>query len=92
MNIGETIKKIRKEKKISQKDLAFLCHISQNTLCQIEIGNSFPKKETIANICKYLDISVAELLLETITEDDLAVDKREIFFVLKDLIKKNFKK
>ena len=36
MDIGNAIKTLRKQKKITQKQLAELCEISTNALCSIE--------------------------------------------------------
>ena len=86
MNIGETIRKIRKEKKLSQQDLAYLCSISSNAICQIERDHAFPKQETIKMICKVLEIPVAYLLLSCIEEKDVPADRQFVFSALKKLM------
>lgn len=54
--IGKIIKKIRKEKGLTQNELAKIIGISQTTLSGYETGYSNPIYETIkdiANICDY---------------------------------------
>ena len=67
MNIGNAVKILRKNKRISQKELAKLCDISANALCSIEQGESFPEKNTIIRICKALEIPESYLLLFSIS-------------------------
>ncbi|MCV2486961.1 helix-turn-helix domain-containing protein [Flavobacterium sp. SH_e] len=87
MNIGNAIKLLRKEKKMGQRDLAEKCDISINALSQIEINASFPQKSTIEKICKALDIPVSYLLFFSITDEDIPLEKQEIFNMLSKTIK-----
>jgi transcriptional regulator with XRE-family HTH domain len=96
MKIGTAIKSIRKEKGISQKELAEKCELSVNALSQIETNSSFPHKNTIVNIATALEVPVSYLLYFSITEADVPVDKRILFNTLNTAIKTilidNFKK
>jgi transcriptional regulator with XRE-family HTH domain len=87
MNIGTAIKTIRKEKSISQKELAEKCDISVNALSQIEINSSFPQKSTINKICEALSIPVSYLLFFAIDDEDIPEDKRSHFNFLNKPIK-----
>lgn len=60
-NIGENIIRIRKEKGISQKELAKKIGISAQNLLQIEKGKSEPKSGTLDKIMQALDITPNEL-------------------------------
>ena len=71
MNLGNAIKTLRKQKKITQKQLAELSDISTNALCSIETGQSFPSMATIGKICSSLNVPESYLLLFSITEDDI---------------------
>lgn len=79
MDIGTAIKKLRKEKKISQKTLAEECQISVNALCQIENNISFPQKSTIRKICDALSIPTSYLLFFSISDEDVVEEKRQAF-------------
>lgn len=60
--IGENIRKLRQQKKLSQEKLARLTGISLNTLTKIESGfTKRPAFETIYKIAKALGISVDRL-------------------------------
>jgi XRE family transcriptional regulator, regulator of sulfur utilization len=87
MNIGTAIKQIRKDKGLSQKELADQCGISVNALSQIELNAAFPQKNTIQNLCIALDIPVAYLLFFSINEEDVPQEKRKTFNVLNNAIK-----
>ncbi|MBC5712748.1 helix-turn-helix transcriptional regulator [Roseburia sp. BX1005] len=72
MSIGETIKRIRLEKGLTQKQLGKrLNGISQQQIGQWETGKSNPKIETIQKIADALDTDVMAFL-------DLDTEKYEI--------------
>ena len=87
MDLGNAIKTLRKQKKITQKQLAELSEISTNALCSIETGQSFPSKATITKICSSLKIPESYLLLFNITEDDIPEDKRVLYRALAEPLK-----
>lgn len=87
MDLGNAIKTLRKQKKITQKQLAELSEISTNALCSIEKGQSFPSKATISKICSSLKIPESYLLLFSITEDDIPEDKRVLYRALAEPLK-----
>jgi len=70
MNIGQSIKVLRKEKGITQKGLSELCGLSQTSLSAIEKDYSFPSKDNLTKICKALGISKAYLLFSCLEESD----------------------
>ncbi|RNI27368.1 XRE family transcriptional regulator [Rufibacter immobilis] len=82
MNLGTAVKILRKQRGHSQKEFAEKCGISVNALCQIETNASFPQKSTIKRICEELGIPTSYLLFFSIDEDDVPVEKREIFNAL----------
>lgn len=83
---------MRTDRGLSQKELAEMSGISQNALCNIEKGYSFPSKDTIKAICDAMDIPVSWLLFSSITEEDVPEEKREIFNILREPMIKLFKK
>lgn len=62
MSIGQNIKKARKSKGMTQKDLGILLGVSQAAIGQFESENSTPKIETIQKISEALHISMRDLL------------------------------
>ena len=92
MNIGEAIKEMRTDRGLSQKELAEMSGISQNALCNVEKGYSFPSKDTIKAICFAIDVPVSWLLFASITEEDVPEENREIFNALREPMVKLFEK
>ena len=56
MTIGERIRMIRKEKKLTQKQLGELCNIAEPTIRRYELGGLNPKIQTIEKIAKALGV------------------------------------
>ena len=61
MNIGQQIRKYRKESHLSQKELGTRLGVSQQNIAQYENGRRIPKLETIKKIAAALDIPLSEL-------------------------------
>lgn len=57
MTIGENIRKIRKEKGFTQKQLGELCGIDEANIRKYELGKANPKIETIEKIAQALETS-----------------------------------
>lgn len=64
MNVGENIRKFRKEKGLTQKKLGELSNINEVQIRQYELGKANPKLETINKISKALDIPVEQLIFD----------------------------
>ena len=62
MNIGDNIKKIRKEKKLSQSDLAASLEISQSYLSDLENNRKNLGIKTVEKIAKKLDVTTSYLI------------------------------
>ena len=60
--IGQFIQLTRKEKGLTQKQLAEQINVSDKTISKWENGNSVPDTEILSSLCQSLDISVNELL------------------------------
>jgi transcriptional regulator with XRE-family HTH domain len=82
MNLGESIKSFRKQKGLSQKELAEKSGISANAMCSIENDNAFPSKSTIKSICNALSIPTSLLLFASLTDEDIPEDKLIVFKAL----------
>lgn len=75
MNIAETVKKYRNEKKLIQEQLAKELNVSRSAVSSWEVGRNYPDLEMLVSISDLFGISLDELLrednqvLEKITED-----------------------
>ena len=61
MKFGDNLKKIRKNKKLSQEQLAEKIGISPKSLSQIELGNNFVSADNLEQICSALNVHVRNL-------------------------------
>lgn len=62
--IGKNIKRIRNDRKITQKELAESLGIIEQTVSKIERGVFSPSFATLLKICEILETTPNELLLE----------------------------
>lgn len=68
--IGHKISAIRKEKGLTQKELAEKLHVTDKTVSKWETGTHFPDITILEELAKTLEISVSELLgLENATTE-----------------------
>ncbi len=79
MDIGSTIKSLRKNKGLTQEGFATSCGISQNYLSQIENNLKEPNLSTLSKIAETLGIPISVLMFLSTSEDDVAPEKREFF-------------
>ncbi len=62
MKFGENLKQIRKEKNISQEELANVLDVSRQTVSKWETDQSTPDFDKIIPLCEYFGITSDELL------------------------------
>lgn len=60
-SFGEKLKRLRKNKNLTQEQLAEMIDIDPRNLSRIEVGLSFVKAETLEKILKALDITTEQL-------------------------------
>lgn len=58
MTVGQKIKRLRLLKKLSQKELAFMCGLSEPAIRNYELGNRTPSAKQIEKIAKALGVSI----------------------------------
>ncbi|MFH0987250.1 MAG: helix-turn-helix transcriptional regulator [Candidatus Micrarchaeota archaeon] len=85
IRIGSRIKKLRKEKKISQEKLAELIDKSVDTVSNIERAIFLPRIETAAEIADALDVDLYELFINDVSAPDKA--KMKLLNEILDLLK-----
>lgn len=66
MSFHDRLKQHRKEKKLTQKEIAPLLGIKQNTYSDWETGKSEPNLENVVKLSKILETTTDELLGQTI--------------------------
>lgn len=65
ITIGENIRRYRKEKNMTQKDLGDYIGISNTYLSDLEVGRTNPSIKTLKKIAAALEISYIDLLQGT---------------------------
>jgi transcriptional regulator with XRE-family HTH domain len=65
VTIGDNIRKYRKKKNLTQKELGDIVGISNTYLSDMEIGRTNPSIKTLKRIAKGLEISYVDLLKDT---------------------------
>lgn len=69
--LGNNIKELRKQKHLTQKDLAKLMHVSQQTIGAWETERAIPGSDTLALLANLFNVSTDYLLGRDHKEDDL---------------------
>ena len=59
---GETLRTIRKERNLSQTDLAYICCLDRTYISGLERGKRNPTLKVIAEIANKLEVSITELV------------------------------
>jgi len=87
MNLGNTIKDIRKHKGYTQGDFALECGITQTYLSQIENNQKEPNLSVLKKIAEKLIVPLPILFFLSITEEDVQPEKKEIFNAISPTVK-----
>lgn len=70
MDIAENIKRIRKLKNLSQKQIAMEIGIAQAQYSVIESGKTIPTVPTLQKIAKVLEVDITEFFLDPNKQND----------------------
>lgn len=80
MTFNEKLKKLRKNKKITQEELAQKIFVTRTAVSKWESGRGYPSLDTLKNLAEFYEISI----------DDL-ISNEEIIDISKESIEKNKK-
>lgn len=92
MNVGLGIKKIRREKNISQGSLAILVGISQTSLYQIEKGKKQPSQKTFQTICNKLEVAEIVVYMAALEKVDVPEKNKELYSLLYPTVEEMIKR
>lgn len=79
MNLGNTLKEIRKQRGYKQKTLASLCNISVTYLSQIENNKKEPALSTLKIISDKLSFPLPIIFFLSIQNTDIPHNKLDIY-------------
>lgn len=68
--IGQTIRDLRKEKRVSQTELAKIVGVSQTTVTAWETGKAEPSSSAVSNLADYFNVTTDYLLGRPEKKDD----------------------
>jgi transcriptional regulator with XRE-family HTH domain len=78
MNIGRAVKLLRKEKELSQEQLAASASITQAALSQIERGNR-PGSETVKKLSIALNVPESLLYAMALDREEVPEENRSLY-------------
>lgn len=77
-NIGKNIKKIREDRKLTQKQLAEKLNVKNSRVSNWENGANNPPADMIEDICKILNVSASELLGLKLSSEELSMEEKKV--------------
>lgn len=94
MDLGNTLRTIRREKNITQSEAVLKLKISQTYLSQLEANKKEPSLPMLKKISKFYGIPVPVIMWKSLTDKDIVHSKKEAWAILKvsvdNLIKEFF--
>ena len=75
MDFNNKLYELRKQKGLSQEELANRLNVSRQTVSKWEVGESAPDMEKLAAISELFDISLDELVLNKVPEKEKASEQ-----------------
>lgn len=87
MDLGITIKNIRKQKGQTQTEFASACGITQTYLSQIESNQREPNLSTLKLISNGLNVPLPILFFLSLDKEDVQQNKRDAFEIIGPSVK-----
>lgn len=75
MQFNEKLKKLRREKGVSQDELAKNIYVSRSAVAKWESGPGLPGDESLTMLAQYFNVNETELLTDSATENTAPADK-----------------
>ena len=61
---GKVLRKLRREKSLSQEALGFEADLARNYISQLELGSKSPSLRTLFCLCAVLEVAPSDMLKE----------------------------
>jgi transcriptional regulator with XRE-family HTH domain len=87
MDLGKTIKTLRKQKDMTQDAFAEKCEITQTYLSQIENNQKEPNLSILKKISKKLDVPLPIIFYLSMNSEDVPEEKRKAFEMISPSVK-----
>lgn len=80
MSFGENLKNIRKQRSITQEELAEALGVSRQAISKWESGNGYPETEKLIIISKTLNISIDYLLNDASVMEEKETEEKNVVY------------
>lgn len=87
MNLGATIKSLRKQKGQTQEEFASKCGITQTYLSQIESNLKEPNLSILKSISDQMNVPLPIMFFLSMTDDDVHPSKRKAYEIVGPSVK-----
>ena len=87
IKIGGFLKDLRKEKGITQEQLAEKLGVSGRTISRWETGNNMPDISLLVEIAEYFDVSIPEIIKGERKSEDMEAETKEVAETMSDYAK-----
>jgi XRE family transcriptional regulator, regulator of sulfur utilization len=87
MNLGNTIKEVRRTKGFRQNELAAMCDITPSYLSQIENNLKDPNLSTLKIISTKLGVPLPILFFLSLDNDDVSPEKKNAFEMISPAVR-----
>jgi transcriptional regulator with XRE-family HTH domain len=87
MDLGKTIKTLRKQKDMTQDVFADKCEITQTYLSQIENNQKEPNLSILKKISEKLDVPLPIIFYLSMNNEDVPEEKRKAFEMISPSVK-----
>lgn len=86
MEVGNTLKKLRKQLDLSQEEFGEIVGVQKSHISLIENGKSFPSRKMMEKVSESFGVPVPIMELRSLDKFSVSRDKRELFELLKPVI------
>ena len=87
IKVGAFLKDLRKEKGITQEQLAEELGVSGRTISRWETGNNMPDISLLVEIAEYFDVSIPEIIKGKRKSEDMKEETKEVAETMSDYAK-----
>ena len=84
IKVGAFLKDLRKEKGITQEQLAEKLGVSGRTISRWETGNNMPDISLLVEIAEYFDVSIPEIIKGERKSEDMKEEAKEVAETMSD--------
>ncbi len=76
--LSDEIKQLRLQNKLSQSELGVICNVTRQTVAKWEKGETTPKTEALAYLCKYFGLEISDFTNELADPEMVAALRKHV--------------